>query len=75
MLRFAQKHKRSRERSPILNLSTFHVRMLRHLYIPVSLTREPHSRQCITKRCRTLSGHNVVEGKDFKRVRLISDDS
>jgi len=20
----------------------------------------------VTKRCRTLSGHNVVEGKDFK---------
>jgi len=28
----------------------------------------------VTKRCKTLSGHNVVEGKDFKKIQL-SDDS
>jgi len=30
----------------------------------------------VTKRCRKLSGHNVVEGKDFKNTAqvLIHDD-
>jgi len=26
----------------------------------------PSPATCVTKRCKTLSGHNVVEGKDFK---------
>jgi len=26
------------------------------------------ARPAVTKRCKTLSGHNVVEGKDFKNT-------
>jgi len=36
------------------------------LFYAVSLCRH----QSGTKRCKTLSGHNVVEGKDFKKYGL-----
>jgi len=32
---------------------------------------QKYSLYCVTKRCKTLSGHNVVEGKDLKCVCVV----